>query len=197
MKIRKKCLNCGKLFFAQMTTTKYCSHSCNQQHYRIKKKKERIKEQALIAPRKVDETPFEDKLIKLQNQDFLSIADASTLLGVSRSTINRLLKNGLLIHSKVGSRIVIKKIHLEQILIPQTITGIREENIQSKTHNNRNSYFYTKEIPDYYDISIRTLDRHLKKQNIKKFRDGKNTYVLKKDIERIFGKPTKTPNKNG
>ena len=197
MKIKKKCSFCGKQFYAQMITTKYCSHSCNQQHYRVKKKKEKLKNRASTVIRKIDEITYESEIIKIQTQDYLSIKDVSALLGISRSTINRLLKNQSIKHIKFGSRVLIRKSELDQLLIDQTPTSINIKIPITGNNKNRNPYFYTKENPDYYDISIRSLDRHLKKNNIEKYRDGRDTFILKNDIEKILGKPTKTPESNG
>lgn len=194
MKIKKKCQNCGKIFNAQMITTKYCCHKCNVQHYKIRKKIEL--QQPKLQVKKIDKIPFDEKFKKIQIQEYLSIKDVILLMGISRSTVYRLLKNGNLKSGKLGSRVLIRKKDLDKFVKDQINSPIPIE-IKSNPNSNRNknSYFYTNEIPDYYNISIRTLDRNLKANNIKKYRDGQETFVLRKDVEKIFGKPVKTPKK--
>lgn len=40
IRILKQCLNCGNMFEAHKTTTKYCSHKCNSQHYKLRRRLE-------------------------------------------------------------------------------------------------------------------------------------------------------------
>ncbi|RLZ09731.1 hypothetical protein EAH69_08055 [Faecalibacter macacae] len=44
IKILKQCLNCGNMFEAHKTTTKYCTHKCNSQHYKLRKRLEQKSE---------------------------------------------------------------------------------------------------------------------------------------------------------
>jgi len=194
MKIKKKCLNCGKFFEAQMITAKYCCHKCNAQHYKIRKKEEAKMENPNTKKKK--EIPYDTQLKKVQIQDYLSIKDVTFMMGISRSSVYRLIKNGYLKSAQLGSRVLIRKKDLDQ-LIKNQVQEIQPKQIKLKpAHQNTNSYFYTKEIPDYYDISISTLDRYLTEHNVKKYRDGRETFILKKEIEKILGKPTKTPESN-
>ena len=198
MKIIKKCTNCGKKFQAQMLTTKYCCHKCNQEHYRNRKKREKQKLVSTSKNIKKKNIPFETELNRIQVQDYLSISDLIKLLGVSRSTISRLLNKKYLKSVKFGSRVLIQKNELNKLFesqISNQNNNIIILNTPQKLY--KKSYFYTQEIPDYYNISIRTVDRYLKEHHIKKHRDGQSTFVLKKDLIKIFGEPTMTPKKNG
>jgi hypothetical protein len=49
IKIERVCLYCSHKFIAKTTTTKYCSHRCNQRHYKLLKKEEKIKKVNQIA----------------------------------------------------------------------------------------------------------------------------------------------------
>ena len=42
LQILKSCIYCGGDYFAKTTTTRYCSHICNQKHYKERKRQEKI-----------------------------------------------------------------------------------------------------------------------------------------------------------
>jgi predicted nucleic acid-binding Zn-ribbon protein len=80
MKIKKKCLNCGKFFEANMITTKYCSHKCNAKHYKLRKKEESQSEDPNF--KKEIEIPYDAQLKKIQIQEYLSIKDVTFMLEI-------------------------------------------------------------------------------------------------------------------
>ena len=71
IKILKQCLNCGNMFEAQKITTKYCSHKCNSQHYKLRKRLEIKKEIEVDTKEKINSN-FKAKTTQL---DLLKIKD--------------------------------------------------------------------------------------------------------------------------
>lgn len=109
IRIEKKCIFCENTFIAKTTVTKYCGDKCSKKAYKARKRQE-----------KIDKVVFDPKLESLKStlkdKEFLSIHESATLIGVSRWTIYRLIKNNLLPSKKIGRRVIIKKIDLEKLL---------------------------------------------------------------------------------
>ncbi len=104
IRIKKVCDHCNKEFIAKTTRTRYCSHRCNQRHYKKLQRELKIKN----APRKSNKPT---KVVQeiLTAKDFLNIKEAATLLGVSERTFYRLMKDGIVPYRKFGGRTIIKR----------------------------------------------------------------------------------------
>lgn len=124
IKIPKFCTFCGQAFVAQKTTTRFCGHTCasraHKQRVREKKVQDTLNNQIkditsenLNAFRAlpVQTTNF----INLRDKDFLSIEEASILLGTSRWTIQRMIKSNRLPVAKLGDRTIIKRASIDNL----------------------------------------------------------------------------------
>jgi excisionase family DNA binding protein len=112
---KKICEFCGKEFEAKTLYTRYCSHVCNQKHYKKQKREEKIQSVILepIKPEKVLQT-FDTSL---QQKEFLSVDETATLLGASKRTIQRMISKGVLKVGKLGRRTIIKRIEIDKLFI--------------------------------------------------------------------------------
>lgn len=108
IRIEKTCQFCNEQFIAKTTVTKYCGDRCAKRAYKKRKRDEKI--QAALNEKPDTFTPI------LKEKEYLSIKESSSLLGVSRWTIHRLIKNGLLPSKKLGRRVIIKKHDIEKLL---------------------------------------------------------------------------------
>jgi|SRR5690554_5888370 len=112
LQIPKKCDYCGNAFIARTTVTKYCSHICNSRHYKQIKRNEKVQhslEQSI-------ENPLPQTNINpTQNKDFLSVSEASQLIGVSRWTIQRMIKRGQLKAARFGRKQIIARSQIESL----------------------------------------------------------------------------------
>jgi len=108
IRIEKTCQYCKEIFIAKTTVTKYCGDRCAKKAYKKRKRDEKI--EATINQKPEIFNPL------INDKEYLSIQESSSLLGVSRWTINRLIKKGLLPSSKLGRRVIIKKQDIEKLL---------------------------------------------------------------------------------
>ena len=125
IKLPKFCNHCGITFIAQKTTTKYCSHRCNNAALKKAKREEKVNgaflsQQSKIGLPKPNEViPQKNSPpinhINLSGKEFLSILEVATLLGASRWTIQRLIKSNRLPVAKLGSRTIIKRASLDNL----------------------------------------------------------------------------------
>lgn len=109
--IPKNCVYCGKRFVAKTTVTRYCSHRCNQRHYKAVKREEKVQESLVTNTEELEEK-IKISANSLEAKEFLSVQESANLLGVSRWTIQRLIKNNQIKASKIGSRTIIPRIAL-------------------------------------------------------------------------------------
>ncbi len=104
IEIKKNCIYCGKEFIARTTVTKYCSHSCNRKHY-----KEKIRELKITEINQNNNNNHQPVIPDINHKEFLSIKDVSLLLGISRITIYKLIKNNRLKAVKFGNRTILRR----------------------------------------------------------------------------------------
>ncbi len=110
IEITRVCGLCRGNFTAKTTVTKYCSHKCASRAYKARRRGEKIVQsneetvQTISAP-----------IIELQAKDFLSVSDATALLGVSRWTLSRAINDGRLQAVRFGKRIVIKRSEIDRM----------------------------------------------------------------------------------
>lgn len=114
--IPKNCQYCGNLFTARTTTTRYCSHKCNSRHYKHIKREEKVKGSLLeTTQQQANRKPEFSPTDTLSNKDFLCITDASKLIGVSRWTIQRMIKRGQLKSVPFGRKHILARHQIENL----------------------------------------------------------------------------------
>ncbi len=111
--MQKNCLYCNQEFTARATTTKYCSHKCNQRHYKQKRREKNIdkalSENNLRVLSAIRAKNKGQTVAPPQQEEFLSIPQACELMGVSRGTVYGLINKNTLKITKLGRRTIIKK----------------------------------------------------------------------------------------
>jgi excisionase family DNA binding protein len=110
IRVNKICIYCGNEFEARKVTSKTCSDSCAKKLY-----KARIRQQKVETIQKETSEAKEASIEILKAKEFLSIAEASILLGISRRTVFRMIERGELKIGKAGRRTIIKKTEIETL----------------------------------------------------------------------------------
>lgn len=110
IEITKVCQHCGKEFIAKTTVTKFCGHACAAKSYKKRKKTEKLNQVKSPTEQRTDYN-----FSQLNEKEYLSIADTCQLLGASRMTIYRQIKNGNINAVKLGRRTIIKKSEIEKL----------------------------------------------------------------------------------
>jgi excisionase family DNA binding protein len=110
IEITRICQFCSNSFTAKTTVTKYCSHRCASRAYKARQRGEDI-----VKSNQETEATISAPIVELQAKDFLSVSDASTLLGVSRWTLSRAINDGRLNIVRFGKRIVIKRTEIDRL----------------------------------------------------------------------------------
>lgn len=102
----KICDFCGSSFIAQTTVTRYCQKICNNRHYKQLARNKKIEKSNVETKEKIESKPL---IILGSDKLFFSIAECSQLLKISRTTLWRLIKDGRLKVTRLGSRVIISK----------------------------------------------------------------------------------------
>ena len=111
IEVQRICEYCKKEFTDRTTRTRYCSHKCNSRDYKANVKKKKI-EKSNQETLKTITLPIEE----LKTKEFLTIAETCKLLSISRWTVWRKIKSNEIQATKIGSRIIIKRIELDKFL---------------------------------------------------------------------------------
>ncbi len=110
IRVPKICQHCGTEFIAKTTVTKFCGDNCAKRAYKKRKRDQKVQE---IAPTAVQKQEYNQEQVR--DKDFLSIAETCKLLGASRMTLYRQIKNGKIQAAKIGSRTIIKREEIEKL----------------------------------------------------------------------------------
>jgi excisionase family DNA binding protein len=108
LKIPKVCEYCSKQFEAKTVITRFCSRECGHKadSARKKIKRKEAKQQELIS-----QIP--------SNRPYISIAEAVLLFGISRDTIYRLVRKGIIPAFNLGERLTrLSRMHIETRYVP-------------------------------------------------------------------------------
>lgn len=110
IRIKRICQHCGEEFIAKTTVTQYCGDRCAKRAYKARKKAEKIE-----ASNEETRQQIEQPIIELQAKEFLTIQETCKLLGISRTTLWRIIKDGRLKTAKLGTRVIIRKLDLQDL----------------------------------------------------------------------------------
>lgn len=179
MDIQKICIYCKRSFLAQKTTTRYCSHLCNQRHYKELKKQEKIKASNVEYNKITNKLDIET----IRTKEFLTAKETMFLLDISRTTLYRNLKNGA-IQKVLG----LKSIRIRRdSLYPKTR---HDEDIAISDSTlpqfNKDNYYTINDVIKKYNVSGNVFENICKRNNIVKIPKGKFVYVPKNQVDKYF-----------
>ncbi len=111
IEIQRICEYCNNEFTARTTSTKYCSHKCNQRHYKAKVKQAKIENSNKVTLKK-SLFPLE----QLKAKEFLTVKDVAILLNCSVRTVYYYIENGNIKAVNLGQRMTrVKRSALDKI----------------------------------------------------------------------------------
>jgi excisionase family DNA binding protein len=117
IEITRVCQHCGNDFTARTTVTKYCSQKCASMAYKVRTRNEKVKA-SMEQTKQILSRPVE----QLKAREYLSVSEASELVGVSKRTMYRLLERRLLKAGRFGARRIIKRSELDRYFETTTET---------------------------------------------------------------------------
>ena len=103
--IPKICFECNIAFIAKTTVTKFCGQKCAGRAYKKNKRNEKVG----VAQKQEYEKAVGLDMALIQSKEYLSIKETCLLLGISRMSLYRYIKNKSIIPSSIGGKVIIKK----------------------------------------------------------------------------------------
>lgn len=175
-RVLRTCEFCGKEFYAQKVTTRFCSRRCNELAYKQRRRQRQITE----AEARVLQKPIEE----VGNKEFLSLQDTSVLFGITKRSVYNLIYNGVLQAFRLSSRMtLIRRADIEQIFESHVYTK------KVKSERKPITEFYTTtEIKEKFGVSESWVFKIGKEKNIPKILHHGKTYWSKQHVEKHFAK---------
>lgn len=176
IRIEKNCSFCGNSFVAQKTTTSYCSHACAAKAYKHRKREERIAEVTSVTKqiRSVDE--------RLLSRPFLSPTECAELLGVSRATIYRYLKNNELKCVQFSGKTKIRRSDINELFDAPTPYKARPILLNKPI----TELYSIQEIKDKYQVKEGRIFKVVKDNAIPKILKMGKSYFSKYHVDKAF-----------
>jgi len=112
IKVQRICQHCGCEFTARTTVTRYCSDNCAKRAYKVRKRAEKV----IYSNREtynIKTKPIEE----IKAKEFLSVREASKLIGCSRQTIYTLINTGQLKAKNIlTKKTIIRRTEIDRLL---------------------------------------------------------------------------------
>ncbi len=180
--ILKQCQNCGEMFEAQKRTTRFCSHRCASQNYKLRKRLE-AKKKVEANTKKQNPTRYKKKAVSLElikTKEFITVRELAVLLGCGKDTIYRMVKNNEIKAVNLSKRLTrIRRKDVENLF--------ESENTNTQLQPLKLEDCYTMEqITSKYNTSRNTIYSLASKHNVRKIKNGKFTYYSKVDIDKLY-----------
>ena len=175
-RVLRTCEFCGKEFYAQKVTTRFCSRRCNELAYKQRRRQRQITE----AEARVLQKPIEE----VGNKEFLSLQDASVLFGITKRSVYNLIYNGVLQAFKFSSRMTfVRKADIEIMFEGHLYTKKVKPERKPITE-----FYTTTEIKEKFGVSESWVFKIGKEKNIPKILHHGKTYWSKQHVEKHFAK---------
>jgi excisionase family DNA binding protein len=185
-KVLRQCLSCGEMFESQKITTKYCSHKCNQRHYKLRKrleKKQNAEAEVLEQPKmKLKVKAIDLALIK--EKEFLSVKEVALLFSCNKKTVYRMIDNNIINAVNLNHRLTkIRRTDIDNIF-KQNKPKINK--ITKKVSLKIEDCYSISQIKKKYKISDNGLRAITKRNEIPKTYIEKYAYYPKREIDTLF-----------
>lgn len=175
-RVLRTCEFCGKEYYAQKVTTRFCSRRCNELAYKQRRRQRQITE----AEARVLQKPIEE----VGNKEFLSLQDTSVLFGITKRSVYNLIYNGVLQAFRLSSRMtLIRRADIEQIFESHVYTKKVKPERKPITE-----FYTTTEIKEKFGVSESWVFKIGKEKNIPKILHHGKTYWSKQHVEKHFAK---------
>ena len=175
-RVLRTCEFCGKEFYAQKVSTRYCSKRCNELAYKQRRRQRQITE----AEARVLQKPIEE----VGNKEFLSLQDASVLFGITKRSVYNLIYNGVLQAFKFSSRMTfVRKADIENMFEGHLYTKKVKPERKPITE-----FYTTKEIQEKFGVSEAWVFKLAKEKKIPKVLHHGKTYWSKQHVDKHFAK---------
>lgn len=182
IKVQRICNYCGNVFIALTTVTKYCSHKCASRAYKKRAKESKI-ENSNSQTIEALSIPIE----KIKANEYLTLSEVAKLIRVSRTTLFRIIKSGLIQTINFHSKTIIAKVDLDDFILKSTQPVVNK----TKLPTEETEFISFPDLIHLHGISESTLYTMVKRKQITKRKIMGTNYVPKSEIEKMCINPIK------
>ncbi len=180
IKVQRICENCGNLFIAQTTVTRFCSHRCAnsklKQNKRIAKIEESNKQTIQIFTRSIEE---------LKAREFLTVKEVARLLNCSIRSVYYYIGVGTIKSVNFGQRITrVKRSEIDKLFEQSQSVTIQTEFKQFEISD----CYSINEVKSKFGISESALRNLVIRENVPKLKKGVFAYLPKSIIDKLLNK---------
>ncbi len=181
LKIPRVCEYCSKPFEAKTVMTRFCTVSCANKSGKERKKKEKKQEEKETLLQK-----YALKIAEVQSREFISVPEATIMFGLSKDTVHRYIKRGIITGVNLGSRLTrVKRSDLEHLFSSVEVLEEKEIVIEKPNFEVGNCYTIS-EISSKFHADPGTVTTLIKRNKIPTKKVGSFVYVPKNLIDKIF-----------
>ena len=165
MEIQKRCKYCGRTFIAHKLNTLYCSHSCNGKDYTRSIRQNRIAEYMEEEKKKNPERDI------LGVKEFLTPTEGALLLGISRATFYRYMRDGTIRAVQLRGKTIIRRKDIDKLFDNPSSYQTHTEKKQEKRE-----YYTIRQISEKFKVSKKAILHRCEMYNIPKVYQGRNCF---------------------
>ncbi|OAD46006.1 hypothetical protein LPB303_03565 [Polaribacter atrinae] len=171
------------MFESHRITTKYCSHKCNQKHYKLRKRLEKKQdaETNVLTTQNIKPKVKAIDLAFIKDKEFLSVKEVALLFSCNKKTVYRMIENKTLNAVNLNHRLTkIRRTDIEGIFNNTKPTPIKYDKLEI------GNCYSISEIKEKYKVSDNGLRAIAKRNNISKTYIERFAYYPKKEIDTLF-----------
>ena len=174
--VNKICEQCGTIFTAKTTVTRFCSKLCNKRN-----SKKRARDIKIAPTTELIEKVMTKTAIDLSSREFLSVKMAAKLLGASERIIYIMISSGRLNAINLSQRkTLIYRHDIDNLFKLPKLPHEPEKELEIA------DCYHMAEAQVKYNISEKALFVIIERHGLKKIRSGKKVYVAKAALNKIF-----------
>lgn len=175
--VNRLCEQCGNVFEAKTTVTRFCSKLCNKRSYKAKERGQKMASIDQVVKKVLEGTPS-----KQINADYLDVKTAAKLLRASDKMIYSMINLGKLNAVNLSKRktLVARKDIDKLFELPQVVQ------LKELKPPPISECYNMGEAQKKFNISEKALFEIIKRNNLFKFQEGKFVYVAKSELDRVL-----------
>jgi len=177
--VNRLCEQCGNVFVAKTTVTRFCSKLCNKRNG-----KQRSRNTKTAAMDQVVKKVLESKSDDNNESEFLTVKKAAKLLNTSDKMMYRLIDLGKIRAVNLSERkTTVRRSDINRIFELPDVVKLNELKPPKVSE-----CYHMAEAMQLFNISESALFNLIKRHKLFKFQEGRYTYVAKSDLNKIFNK---------
>ncbi|WP_158860350.1 helix-turn-helix domain-containing protein [Lunatibacter salilacus] len=111
IRITRICQFCGNSFTAKTTVTKFCGDRCAKAAYKVRQKEEKINQSNTETSGQINLDWF-----AVSQKNYLNVKETCVLMGISRTTLWRLVNNHAIEVKEIGRKLIFRKADIETFM---------------------------------------------------------------------------------